>query len=225
MFIGFVESGVPLGVTFSFLISSPMVNEVALVLLLGLFGWKVALFYALAGVTVAIVGGLAIGALGLESSVEPYVYAPAGESDPKMPPTWPQRFEKAWHYSTGILKATWPWIVAGTAIGAAIRGYIPSDFLVTYAGRGNPLAVPVAVLVGIPLYGGEGSIIPVVKALMDKGLPIGTVLAFMMAVTAISLPELIILRRVLKPRLLATFVGICTVTMIAVGYLFNWILA
>jgi uncharacterized membrane protein YraQ (UPF0718 family) len=225
MFIGFVESGVPLGVTFSFLISSPMVNEVALVLLLGLFGWRIALLYALAGVGVAIAGGIAIGALGMESSVEEYVYAPVAEAAARAKPTWPERLRGARYYSFGILRATWPWIVAGTAVGAAIRGYVPADFLVTYAGRGNPLAVPVAVLVGVPLYGGEGSIIPVVKALMDKGLPIGTVLAFMMAVTAISLPELIILRRVLKPRLLATFVGICTVTMIAVGYLFNWVLA
>lgn len=224
MFIGFVESGVPLGVTFSFLISSPMVNEVALVLLLGLFGWRIAAIYVVAGVSVAVVGGLLIGKLGMERYVEGYVYEIAiGEAE-TIAPTWPERLQSARDYTLDILKKVWPYVVVGIAIGAAIHGYAPADFLARYAGTDNPFAVPLAVIIGVPLYSNAAGILPVVSALMDKGLPIGTVLAFMMAVIGLSAPELVILRKVLKPRLLAAFVGINAVAIIAVGYLFNWLL-
>ncbi|HEY3367035.1 MAG TPA: permease [Symbiobacteriaceae bacterium] len=222
LFIGFVESGVPLGVTFSFLISSPMVNEVALVMLWGLFGWRIALLYIATGVLVAIVGGWLIGYFKLEHLVEEYVYkikVGAGAADEGQ--TWADRHRYALDYTRDILKKVWPYVVAGIAIGGFIHGYAPEDFLVRYAGRSNPLAVPLAVLIGIPLYANAAGTIPIVQALMEKGLPIGTTLAFMMAVTALSLPEMIILRRVIKLKLIGIFVGIMAVTIIAVGYLFN----
>lgn len=225
LFIGFIESGVPLGVTFSFLISSPMVNEVALIMLWGLFGWKIALLYIATGVSVAIVGGVVIGRLGLEHLVEDYVYqikVQAAAEEEK--PTWRGRSRYALDYTKDILKKVWPYVVVGIAIGGFIHGYAPQDFLVRYAGRSNPLAVPLAVIIGVPLYSNAAGTIPIVQALMEKGLPIGTTLAFMMAVTALSLPEMIILRRVIKPKLIGIFVWIMTVTIISVGYLFNWLL-
>jgi uncharacterized protein len=224
VFIGFVEGGVPLGVTFSFLIASPMVNEVALILLFGYFGLKIAAIYIVAGLAVAVVGGLVIGRIGLESEVEEYVYSIKVAEATVIEPTWPERLTEAWDYTLGILAKVWIWVIVGIAIGAAIHGWAPSDFLVRYAGPNNPLAVPLAVLIGIPLYSNAGGIIPIVGVLVEKGLPMGTVLAFMMAVTALSLPELIILRKVLKPKLLTIFVAINAVTITLVGYLFNWIL-
>lgn len=224
LFIGFVESGVPLGVTFSFLISSPMVNEVALVLLWGLFGWQIALIYLVTGLTVAIVAGLIIGKLKLEHQVEEYVYDIKMSETELQAMTWKERVEYAWGYVTDILKRVWLYVIIGIAIGAAIHGYAPEDFLVEYAGPDNVFAVPIAVLAGIPLYSNATGIIPVVNALMEKGMSTGTVLAFMMSVTAISLPELILLRKVLKPKLLAVFVAIMAVAIIFVGYLFNAIL-
>ena len=221
MFIGFVEAGIPLGVTFSFLISSPMVNEVALVLLWGLFGWRIAAIYLSAGVTVAIAGGMAIGRLHLESQVEDYVYRlSVGEAElPAM--TWEDRFRYAYGYVKDILRRVTPYVVGGIAVGAAIHGYAPADFLARYAGTSNPLAVPVAVAIGVPLYSNAAGTIPIVQALMEKGMGLGTVLAFMMSVTALSLPEMVILRRVLKPRLIGIFVGILAVAITGVGYLFN----
>jgi uncharacterized protein len=225
LFIGFVESGVPLGVTFSFLISSPMVNEVALVMLWGLFGWRIALLYIATGVAVAIVGGGLIGYLKLEHLVEEYVYqVKVGAAAAEERLTWKARGRQAVDYTKEILKRVWPYVVVGIAIGGFIHGYAPETFLVRYAGRANPLAVPLAVVVGIPLYSNAAGTIPIVQALMEKGLPMGTTLAFMMAVTALSLPELIILRRVIKPKLIAIFVGIMAVTIISVGYLFNAVL-
>ncbi len=224
VFIGFVESGVPLGVTFSFLISSPMVNEVAVVLLLGMFGWKIAGIYVASGLAVAIAGGIIIGRLKLENQVEDYVYQ-IKLSDVELPDlTWKDRSDYAFGYVKDILKKVWPYIVVAIAIGGAIHGYAPENFLVKYAGRDNILAVPVAVLIGVPLYSNAAGIIPIVHALMEKGMAVGTVLAFMMAVTALSLPELIILRQVLKPRLIGIFVSIMAVTIIFTGYLFNAIL-
>ena len=223
VFIGFVESGVPLGVTFSFLISSPMVNEVALIMLWGMFGWQIAAIYIATGITVAIVGGLVIGKLKLEHLVEGYVYdIKMGETE-LAALTWRERVEYAWEYVVDILKKVWPYVIIGIAIGGAMHGYAPADFLVKYAGKDNLLAVPLAVLIGVPLYSNAAGIIPIVHVLMEKGMALGTVLAFMMAVTALSLPEMIILRKVLKPQLLGIFVGIMTVAIIFVGYLFNWI--
>lgn len=224
VFIGFVESGVPLGVTFSFLISSPMVNEVALVMLWGLFGWKIAAIYIGTGVSVAIVGGIIIGKLKLEHLVEEYVYNIKMTESELAALTWKERVDYAWSYVVDILKKVWLYVVIGIAIGGFIHGYAPADFLVKYAGRDNLFAVPLAVLIGVPLYSNAAVIIPIVNVLMEKGMAMGTVLAFMMAVTALSLPEMIILRKVLKPKLIGIFIGIMSVTIIFVGYMFNAIM-
>jgi hypothetical protein len=225
LFIGFVEGGVPLGVTFSFLISSPMVNEVAIVLLWGLFGWKITAIYIGTGLSVAIIGGFIIGKLKLEKWVEEYVYnMHLGETQLVFSQTFKERLEYAKLTTQDILGRIWLFVIIAIAIGAFIHGYVPEDFLVRYAGKGNWFAVPIAVLVGVPLYSNAAGVIPIVYALMGKGLTLGTTLAFMMAVTALSLPEMIILRKVLKVKLLAVFVGIMTVTIMAVGYLFNAIM-
>jgi uncharacterized membrane protein YraQ (UPF0718 family) len=225
LFIGFVEGGVPLGVTFSFLISSPMVNEVAIVLLFGLFGWKITAIYIGTGLTVALVGGYIIGKLKLEKWVEEYVYnIHMGEGQMVQTQTFRERIEYAKSNTKEILGKIWFYVIIAIAIGGFIHGYVPEDFLVKYAGKGNIFAVPIAVLLGVPLYSNAAGVIPIVYALMQKGVTLGTALAFMMAVTALSLPEMIILRKVLKMKLLAVFVGIMTVTIIAVGYLFNAIM-
>ena len=228
VFIGFVEAGVPLGVTFSFLISSPMVNEVALILLWGMFGPSIALIYIATGLTVAIISGLVIGKLNLEKYVEGYVYeiAKVGEGIEMMvaEQTWRDRFLYARDYVIEILKKVWPYVLVGIGLGAGIHGYVPTDFLAAYAGKDNFFAVPIAVLMGVPLYSNAAGVIPLVAALQEKGMAMGTVLAFMMAVTALSLPEMIILRNVLKPRLIAVFIGIVATSIIIVGYLFNALL-
>jgi uncharacterized membrane protein YraQ (UPF0718 family) len=228
VFIGFVEAGIPLGVTFSFLISSPMVNEVALVLLWGMFGSGIALIYIGTGLTVAIISGIVIGKLNLEKYVEGYVYEIARSGDGiemiVAEQTWNDRLLYAREYVRDILKRVWPYVLVGIGIGAAIHGYVPTDFLAKYAGKDNIFAVPVAVLMGVPLYSNAAGVIPVVAALQEKGMAMGTVLAFMMAVTALSLPEMIILRNVLKPRLIGVFIGIVGVAIIIVGYLFNALL-
>ncbi|HEY3278600.1 MAG TPA: permease [Syntrophorhabdaceae bacterium] len=225
LFIGFVEGGVPLGVTFSFLISSPMVNEVAIVLLWGLFGWKVTALYIGTGLCVAMLGGYIIGKLKLERWVEEYVYQMhMGEGQELGPQTFRDRIDYAKSNTKEILGKIWFYVIIAIGIGGFIHGYVPEDFLVKYAGKGNIFAVPIAVALGVPLYSNAAGVIPIVYALMQKGLTLGTTLAFMMAVTALSLPEMIILRKVLKVRLLAVFVGIMTVTIMAVGYLFNAIM-
>ena len=226
LFIGFVEAGVPLGVTFSFLISSPMVNEVAVVLLWGLFGWKITLIYMVTGLFVAIIAGMIIGKLKLEKWVEEYVYKikSLGAVTDIAKQAFGDRLVYARENTTDILKKVWAYVIVAIGIGGFIHGYVPEDFLVKYAGPQNPFGVPVAVALGVPLYSNAAGVIPIVYALMEKGMSMGTVLAFMMAVTALSLPEMIILRKVLKIKLLAVFVGIMTVTIIGVGYLFNAIL-
>src|SRR4030043_93371 len=225
LFIGFIEAGVPLGVTISFLISSPMVNEVAVVLLLGLFGWKITAIYVSTGLLVAIFGGFVIGKLKLEKWVEEYVYKLHIEQVHEIiKQTFKERLQYAKGNTTDILKRVWLFIIIAIGIGGLMHGYVPQDFLVQYAGPQNPFAVPLAVLLGVPLYSNAAGMIPIVYVLMEKGMSMGTVLAFMMAVTALSFPEMIILRKVLKVPLLAVFVGIITVTIIAVGYLFNAIL-
>lgn len=225
LFIGFVEAGVPLGVTFSFLISSPMVNEVAVVLLWGLFGWKIAAIYMGTGLLVAILGGFIIGKLKLEKWVEEYVYKfKTGQAMEVENKSFKERLEYARWNTADILKRVWLFIIIAIGIGGFIHGYVPQDFMTKYAGPQNPFAVPVAVLLGVPLYSNAAGVIPIASALMDKGLAVGTVLAFMMAVTALSLPEMIILRKVVKIPLLGIFVGIMTATIIAIGYLFNAIL-
>lgn len=224
VFIGFVESGIPLGVTFSFLISSPMVNEIAVIMLWGLFGWPIALIYMVTGVFVAIIAGLIIGKLKLERYVEDYVYTiKMGDTEIEIP-TWRQRIIDAKDYVLEILKKIWIYVVIGIAIGGIMHGWAPAGILAKYAGRDNPFAVIVAVIIGVPLYSNAAGTIPIVKELTRMGMSMGTALAFMMSVTALSLPEMIILRRVLKPKLLAIFIGIMTVTIILIGYMFNIIL-
>jgi len=225
VFIGFLEAGVPLGVTLSFLIASPMINEVALVLLWGLFGAKIALIYIGTGLAVAIISGIILGRIpAVERMVEDYVWEiRMGDTEiPKL--SWRERFQQAAFHTQDILKRVTLYVILGIGVGAVIHGYVPIDFVATYAGRDNPFAVPLAVLIAIPLYSNAAGTIPIVQALMGKGMPLGTVLAFMMAITAISFPEMVILRKVLKVRLLVIFAAILTVAIIMVGYLFNAIM-
>ena len=224
LFIGFLESGVPLGVTFSFLISSPMVNEVALIMLWGMFGWKIALIYIGTGLLVAIVAGIIIGRLKMEKYVQDYVWEMQVGSQEIEELTFREKLVYARDYTRDLLKKVFPYVVIGVGVGAFIHGYVPQDFLVKWAGKDNPFAVPVAVALGVPLYSNAAGVIPIVKALTAKGMAIGTVLAFMMAVTALSVPEAIILSNVLKRRLLITFFGIVATAIVFVGYLFNIIL-
>lgn len=224
LFIGFVESGVPLGVTFSFLISSPMVNEVALIMLWGLFGWKIALIYIGTGLLVAILAGIVIGRLKMEKYVQDYVWEMQVGNAGITVMTFREKLDYAREYTLSLLKKIWPYVVVGIGIGAFIHGYVPQDFLAQWAGRDNPFAVPVAVALGVPLYSNAAGVIPIVQALTAKGMAMGTVLAFMMAVTALSLPEGIILSNVLKKPLLATFFGIVALAIVCVGYLFNALL-
>jgi uncharacterized membrane protein YraQ (UPF0718 family) len=221
LFIGFVRGGIPLGVTFSFLIASPMINEVALVMLAGLFGWSIALIYIGTGLLIAIVAGLVIGALKLESSVEGFVFGAAGPNLAEEKPSWAERTSVAWTETTDILKKVWLYVLAAIGIGAFIHGYVPENFFVEYLGKGQWYSVPLATLLGVPLYSNAAGIIPIISALFEKGVPLGTALAFMMAVTALSFPEFVILRKVLKPKLLATFAGVVSVGIMITGYVFN----
>jgi uncharacterized membrane protein YraQ (UPF0718 family) len=228
LFIGFLSAGVPLGVTFSFLIAAPMVNEVALALLFGLFGWRVAALYLGLGLAVAIVAGYVIGALKMERHLEDWVRAiQAGEAQAANGAgmNWVERFEAGGHHVREIVGKVWPFVLAGIGLGAAIHGYVPQDFMASIMGRDAPWwSVPAAVLLGVPMYTNAAGIIPVVEALMGKGAALGTVLAFMMAVIALSAPEMIILRKVLKPRLIASFVGVVAAGILLVGYVFNAVL-
>lgn len=225
LFIGFVESGVPLGVTFTFLVASPMINEVAIILLLGLFGWKITALYIGSGLLIAITSGIIIGKMGLEHWVEEYVYQIRMGDGAELPEqSWGDRLVYARGYVKEIVGKVWPYVVIGIGVGAVMHGYIPDDFLVKYAGAGNPFAVPIAVLVGVPLYSNAAGVIPLVSVLTEKGMAMGTVLAFMMAVVGLSLPEAIILRKVLKPKLIAVYFGVNAVGIMIIGYLFNLIL-
>ncbi|MEI7845449.1 MAG: permease [Chloroflexota bacterium] len=225
LFIGFVESGIPLGVTFSFLISAPVVNEVALVMLFGMFGWKVAGLYLISGLTIAILAGVIIGRLKLERYVEDFVWQIKVGKGANLPeqPTWTDRFEIAWASTREIVEKVWLYVVVGIAVGAGIHGYVPESALAGILGKQAWWSVPAAVLLGVPLYSNAAGIIPIVHALMEKGAALGTVLAFMMAVVGLSLPEMVILRRVLKPQLIAVFVGVVAFAIILTGYLFNLI--
>ncbi len=225
LFIGFLTAGVPLGVTFSFLISAPMVNEVALALLLGLFGWKVAALYLGTGLFVAIVAGWTIGRLKLESHVEPWVYqARSGAMAASGPRDWNERLFAGVEAVRDIVGKVWPFLLAGIAVGAGIHGWVPEHFMASIMGKGAWWSVPLAVLIGVPMYSNAAGIVPVVHALLEKGAALGTVLAFMMSVIALSLPEMVILRKVLRPRLIGAFIGIVTAGIVLVGYLFNWLL-
>jgi uncharacterized protein len=222
LFLGFVEAGVPLGVTFSFLISSPMVNEVALVLLFGLFGWRVAGIYLGTGLALAIVAGWILGRLHLERYIESWVYeVRIGRGAEEERLTWNDRLERAVQAVREIVGKVWPYVVAGIAVGAGIHGYVPEGMLAGVMGKSAWWSVPAAVLIGVPMYSNAAGIVPVVQALLEKGAALGTVLAFMMAVIGLSLPETIILRKVLKLPLIGAFVGIVAVGILLVGYLFN----
>ncbi len=223
LFIGFVTTGVPLGVTFSFLVSAPMVNEVALVLLWSLFGWRVAATYMGTGLAIAMAAGWVIGRLKMERHVEAWVYdVKGGAADAGGSPTdWPGRARYGLDAVRDIVGKVWPYVLGGIAVGAAIHGWVPTNFMASIMGKGAWWAVPLAVLIGIPMYSNAAGIIPIVEALLEKGAALGTVLAFMMAVIGLSLPETIILRKVLRPRLIATFIGVVGVGILIVGYLFN----
>jgi uncharacterized membrane protein YraQ (UPF0718 family) len=223
LFIGFVEAGVPLGVTFAFLIASPMVNEIAIVLLWGLFGPGVAALYMLSGLVVAIVAGLVIGRLQLERYVEAYVWTIHAAGDPaiEMRLTLDDRVRDAWISTRSLVWKVLPFVLVGIGVGAVIHGFVPTDLVVSLGGSDNPLAVPALVILGVPLYSNAAGTIPIIEVLIAKGLPMGSALAFMMAITALSLPELVILRRVMKPQLIAVFVGVVASGILFVGYLFN----
>jgi len=222
LFIGFVTAGVPLGVTFSFLISAPMVNEVALVLLFGLFGWRVAGLYLGTGLAIAIVSGWVIGRLKLERHVEPWVWQiQSGSATQAARKTWTDRLMDGRAAVREIVGKVWLYVVLGIAVGAGIHGYVPTNFMASFMGRDVWWAVPLAVLLGVPMYSNAAGIIPVVQALLGKGAALGTVLAFMMSVITLSLPEMIILRKVLRPALIAAFVAVVAAGILTVGYLFN----
>jgi len=223
LFLGFVQAGVPLGVTFSFLIAAPMVNEIALVLLYGLLGWQVAAIYLASGLIIAMVAGWIIGRLHLEHWIEDWVREMrAGEAiviEEKL--TWADRIERGRIAVRDIVGKVWIYVVAGIGVGAAIHGYVPEDFMASVMGRDAWWSVPAAVLIGIPMYSNAAGIVPIVEALLGKGAALGTVLAFMMSVIALSLPEMVILRKVLKPKLIAVFIGVVGSGILFTGFLFN----
>jgi uncharacterized membrane protein YraQ (UPF0718 family) len=223
LFIGFLEAGVPVGATMAFLIASPMINEVAVVLLLGILGWKFTVLYIAAGLVVGIAGGALIDGLGLQRWVEEYVWkVRVGESaDLRVGRALSARLRYARDQVQEIVGRIWIFVLVGIAIGAVLHGFVPQDFFARYAGASNPFAVPIAVLAGVPMYANASGVIPVAEALLGKGVPVGTVLALMMSVVALSLPEMIILRKVLTPRMLGFFAGYLAVAFVAVGYVFN----
>jgi uncharacterized membrane protein YraQ (UPF0718 family) len=225
LFIGFVEAGIPLGVTFSFLIAAPTINEVAVILLFGLFGWKVAGLYIASGLVVAITAGFIIGRLKMEKHVADFVWKvhrTGSLEEEKL--TWSERVERAWESVKGIVGKVWLYVVVGIAIGAGIHGYVPEDALASILGEKAWWSVPAAVLIGVPLYSNAAGIVPIVGTLIEKGASVGTALAFMMSVIGLSLPEAVILKRVLKMPLLITFFAVIAVAIIITGYMFNLIL-
>jgi len=225
LFIGFLQAGVPLGVTFSFLISSPMINEVALALLFGMFGWKVALLYMGMGLMIAIFSGLVIGKLRMERYLEDWVQKlqenKVSASDDCEVMSWALRLREGGSHVREIVGKVWLYIVLGVGLGAGIHGYVPENFMASLMGKSVWWSVPVAVLIGVPMYSNAAGILPIVQALLGKGAALGTVMAFMMSVIALSAPEMIILRKVLKPQLIAVFAGVVAVGIMLVGYVFN----
>ncbi len=225
LFLGFVESGVPLGVTFSFLIAAPMINEVAVILLIGLFGWKTALIYILTGLVIAIIAGWIIGKLKLEHWVQDWVYETqmGSTGDEENGLAFSDRIRFGLNSVKEIVGKVWIYVVVGIAVGAGAHGYVPEDFMVSLMGKSAWFSVPLSVLIGVPLYSNAAGIIPIVSVLIEKGAALGTSLAFMMAVVGLSLPEMIILKKVLKLPLILTFVGVVATGIMIVGYLFNLI--
>lgn len=227
LFIGFLSAGVPLGVTFSFLIAAPMVNEIALILLFGLFGWQVAVLYLGLGLTIAIVSGMIIGHLKMENDLQDWVHdIHIGKDLPvnNALMSWESRFNAGWNYVKEIIYKIWFYVVIGIAVGAIIHGFVPEDFMTSIMGKDAWWSVPAAVALGMPMYTSAAGVIPIVEVLIGKGAALGTTLAFMMSVIALSLPEILILRKVLKTKLIATFVSIVASGILLVGFIFNSIL-
>ena len=225
LFIGFVESGIPLGVTFSFLIAAPLINEVAIVMLLGLFGWEITGLYIGAGLVIAIVAGLVMGRLRMERYVEPFVWKIEGIAGaPSESLSWPDRVGRAWASVKEIVGRVWLYVMVAIAIGAVIHSYVPESALAAVMGQQAWWSVPAAVLLGVPLYSNAAAMIPIVAVLIEKGASAGTALAFLMSVVGLSLPEAIILRRVLKPPLLLGFFGVVAAGIMLIGFLFNWVM-
>lgn len=224
LFMGFTEAGVPLGATFSFLVSSPMVNEIALALLFGMFGFKIAAIYFLSGIAIAVLSGIIIAQFSPEKLLNFSANGkhPADYKDTKT--SWREKIQYANAYTRDIIKSIWIYVIVGIGAGAWIHGYIPANFLARYAGADKWYAVPLATIVGIPLYANAAGIIPLVKVLFEKGVALGTVLAFMMAVTALSLPQFLILKKVMKTKLILIFAAIVGIGILFTGYLFNFIL-
>ncbi len=226
LFLGFIESGVPLGVTFSFLIAAPMINEVAVILLFGLFGWKVAAMYVSTGLLLAIFSGFVIGKLKLEKWVADWVYQTRfgnnQESEEKL--TLEDRIKMGYFAVKDIIGKVWIYIIIGIAVGAGAHGYIPEDFMVSIMDKSNWYSVPLSILIGVPLYSNAAGIIPIVSVLIEKGIPLGTALAFMMSVIGLSLPEVIILKKVLKTQLIIAFVSIVTIGILIIGFIFNFLI-
>jgi uncharacterized membrane protein YraQ (UPF0718 family) len=224
LFIGFIEAGIPLGVTFSFLIAAPMINEVAVVLLFGLFGWKTALLYMSTGLVIAISAGYVIGKLKVERFVEEWVYIIKSRTiTSEDKPVFDDRIRAGFIAVRDIVSKVWIYILIGIAVGAGVHGYVPENFMASIMGKSAWWAVPVSVLIGVPLYSNAAGIIPIVHALLEKGASLGTALAFMMSVIGLSFPETIILRKVLKLPLIGIFIGVVAVGIIIVGYIFNFI--
>ena len=227
LFIGFLSAGVPLGVTFSFLIAAPMVNEIALILLLGLFGWQVAALYLGLGLAIAIISGMIIGHLKMENDLQDWVRdIHTGKDLPvnNVLMSWEARFNAGWNHVKEIVYKIWIYVVIGIAVGAIIHGFVPEDFMTSVMGKDAWWSVPTAVALGVPMYTNAAGVIPIVEVLIDKGAALGTTLAFMMSVIALSLPEILILRKVLKTKLIATFVGIVASGILLVGFIFNSVL-
>lgn len=228
LFIGFVQAGIPLGITLTFLITSPLISEVAFVMLIGMFGWKIALLYLISGTTIGMISGFILGRMKLERYVEGFVYdiKPRANIDLNLEEklTWSERISRSWDSTKEIVRKVFWFVIFGIAIGAGVHGFVPENALAGIMGKDAWWSVPVSVLIGIPLYSNPAGIIPIVSALLDKGASLGTALAFMMSVIALSLPEVIILRRVLKPQLIAIFIGVIAVAIILTGYLFNLVM-
>jgi hypothetical protein len=225
LFLGFVEAGIPLGVTFSFLLAAPMINEIAIVLLFGLFGWETALLYVSTGLIISITAGWVIGKLKMERFVEPWVYEvkahPAGADDDSV--KFGDRIDRGLEAVRDVVGKVWVYIMVGIAVGAGVHGYVPENFMAGIMGKSAWWSVPLSVLIGVPMYSNAAGIIPIVQALLGKGAALGTALAFMMAVIGLSLPEMIILKKVLKIQLIAAFAGIVATGIMIVGYIFNYI--
>ncbi|MFZ2189210.1 MAG: permease [Candidatus Magasanikiibacteriota bacterium] len=224
LFLGFVEAGIPLGATFTFLIASPMINEVAIALLWSMFGIKIALLYIISGLIIAMLAGYIIGKFKAETLLESLENNKQCGCANKKIPTWSERINYALKYTKRIIKKVWLYIIIGVGLGAWIHGYVPTDWLAQYAGGDVWYAVPLATLIGIPLYSNAAGVVPLISALVEKGVGLGTALALMMSVTALSLPEFMILKKVMKPKLLAIFAGVMFVGITVVGYLFNFLL-